>query len=136
MCYVVRDDNFLSRLKYEETRGKISLFSKYQRISHVFGNVEHLLRRRFFMGLTAIQTQNRSQKNNFSGISMYTHFDTAVPNLLFEIEWICTVLTVVNNTPDFAALYALKIALRSCCVNDPCNLKYRQKFMTLQTLKI
>lgn len=32
-------------------------------------------------------------------------------------------LTVVRRTPDLACLNALKIALRSCCVNEPCNLK-------------
>lgn len=36
--------------------------------------------------------------------------------------------TVVNNTPDFAALNALKMALRSCCVNEPCNLKIRHQY--------
>lgn len=34
-----------------------------------------------------------------------------------------SLLTVVSKTPDLASLNALNIALRSCCVNEPCNLK-------------
>lgn len=54
---------------------------------------------------------------------VYGHFSWLFILYLFEFQHVK--LTVVNNTPDLAFLNALKMALRSCCVNEPCNLKIR-----------
>lgn len=45
-------------------------------------------------------------------------------------------LTVVNKTPDLASLNALKIALRSCCVNEPCNLKTNKRIVGVIVAKL